>query len=1147
MCFRQERGAERSDNNYYLAPCAPVFARRSCRCSPSPCCSRPWGAAHALPEDSGNPGKVRFVKRSASAFDQYSTQAYSTWLNQKLWRFQVSDDFFRDKTSWYTRGWVYWNSFGIWPDDPQASTYGLKTASGADVYLKYGSEDGAADRRAGDITNPAFRAARVAELKELLTHGYKGAWIDDVNLDLDLWERNGTTRATPYSPWLGRTVTAADWRIAMTVFMEEIRAAIPDKELMHNAVWYHGRVGTSREYFPEVDRLIKSADYVNKEWGINADSGLGGGLDQWSQDALFSHFDKVHRLGRGVVIDDDAASNAERNYVLANYLLVSDGKDGITDTSQTPVNWWPGWDTDLGQPKGPRYKWQGAIRRDFAGGTAIIKEQGAPAGDVTFGGPMQTLDGATVSKVTLGPRQGVVLKGTPVVPTFSRPTITSGPGGWYFDNWNGFSITGTNLKDAEVTIGGRPPARIDQQTDTAIDMTLSPVESPGPQEVKVTNPAGSATTTFTYTLRPGTGPSPTISSLSATKGFYDVATPVTISGANFVSPTVTLDGEPLTPTATSSGSITVTIPKGVAPGPSVLKVTTNAGTATTTFTCEARSVAPAPTISSMTPTKGFFDVATPVTITGTYLTGALVTVNGSSVTPSSVSATSVALTVPAGTATGSVPIKITTAGGSVTTTFTREARPVNPAPAITGVSRSLDQANNRFIATITGTGFTGATRVDFGTVASPAITVNSSTQITAVVPAQTGPLTVSVRVTTPAGTSPVVVPGTWQYFGAPKITSVTPSRGVAGTQVEVRGTGLEFARATVGGRVPASVSYPDQFDFLAPSGLTGTQPVVLTTPEGTASTTFTYEPVPTIASLSVTKGYVDVATPLELKGTNLIGTTVKVNGTTVVPSKVTPTSMVLTVPKGTAAGNATIAVTGPGGTATTTFAYITRTSTAPTITGISATSWYWNIATQVTISGTNLSAATLQVNGTTVTPKSRTATAVTVLLPVGSTPGTVATITLSTTAGTATTLYNWAPYLATSVAPNGTFEAGVGSWTAGSGVTMTSATDQKRSGTRSLKYVTTGAGIPVESLATSGIAGRYQVGGWALVPAGVVWSLDLTDATGAIYARASAVGTGAWQYVSVVGVTASTRPGVKFRTASGATAWLDDVAVQAAT
>ena len=54
--------------------------------------------------------------------------------------------------------------------------------------------------------------------------------------------------------------------------------------------------------------------------------------------------------------------------------------------------------------------------------------------------------------------------------------------------------------------------------------------------------------------------------------------------------------------------------------------------------------------------------------------------------------------------------------------------------------------------TITGTGFTGATAVDFGTTAATNVTVVNDTTITVVSPAGTG--TVDVTVTTPAGTSP---------------------------------------------------------------------------------------------------------------------------------------------------------------------------------------------------------------------------------------------------------------------------------------------------------------------------------------------------------------------------------------------------------
>ena len=55
--------------------------------------------------------------------------------------------------------------------------------------------------------------------------------------------------------------------------------------------------------------------------------------------------------------------------------------------------------------------------------------------------------------------------------------------------------------------------------------------------------------------------------------------------------------------------------------------------------------------------------------------------------------------------------------------------------------------------TITGTNFTGATVVDFGTNAATNLTVVNDTTITADSPAGAG--TVDVTVTTPSGTSPI--------------------------------------------------------------------------------------------------------------------------------------------------------------------------------------------------------------------------------------------------------------------------------------------------------------------------------------------------------------------------------------------------------
>ena len=66
--------------------------------------------------------------------------------------------------------------------------------------------------------------------------------------------------------------------------------------------------------------------------------------------------------------------------------------------------------------------------------------------------------------------------------------------------------------------------------------------------------------------------------------------------------------------------------------------------------------------------------------------------------------------------------------------------------------------------TITGTGFTGATAVDFGTTAATSYTVVSSTDITATSPAGTG--TVNVTVTTPGGTSPTSAADQFTYIAA---------------------------------------------------------------------------------------------------------------------------------------------------------------------------------------------------------------------------------------------------------------------------------------------------------------------------------------------------------------------------------------------
>ena len=91
--------------------------------------------------------------------------------------------------------------------------------------------------------------------------------------------------------------------------------------------------------------------------------------------------------------------------------------------------------------------------------------------------------------------------------------------------------------------------------------------------------------------------------------------------------------------------------------------------------------------------------------------------------------------------------------------------PLRFRPIITGINSAYGAAAGGTSMTITGTNFTGATVVDFGTIAATNFTVVSATQITATSPAEAG--TVDVTVTAPAELSadlvrrPVHLPCRW--------------------------------------------------------------------------------------------------------------------------------------------------------------------------------------------------------------------------------------------------------------------------------------------------------------------------------------------------------------------------------------------------
>lgn len=338
---------------------------------------------------------------------------------------------------------------------------------------------------------------------------------------------------------------------------------------------------------------------------------------------------------------------------------------------------------------------------------------------------------------------------------------------------------------------------------------------------------------------------PTISSFTPTSG--PIGTPVVINGDNFKGPDVTavkFNGVSAPFTIDNPHKITATVPAGATDGP--IAVTNADGTATSAANFDV-TPSPVPTITSFNPTSG--PVGTSVQITGTGFIGvSAVTFNNTNATftadPNNT--TQITATVPGGATTG--PIKVTTPGGTATsaTNFTVTAggfaiTSFNPTSGVIGTS-----------VVITGVGFTGANAVRFnGTMAS--FTVNSNTQITAIVPAgaTTGPISVTKpgNNTATSSTNFTVTPSP-----VPTLASFNPTSGTVGASVTIIGTGFTGASAVTfnGTAATFTVNSDTRITATVPSGAT-TGPIAVTTPGGTATSATAFTVVgPTIHQRSIT-------------------------------------------------------------------------------------------------------------------------------------------------------------------------------------------------------------------------------------------------------------------------------------------------------
>jgi hypothetical protein len=381
-------------------------------------------AGQALADSAGT---VHFVRFSEPSFDQYlenPSPSMESWLNTHIWRLGVYTPYFDSKTAWYPNGWLYKDSYALYADESVASQHPewvLKDASGSPLYIQWGCSNGACPQYAADISNRAYRQWWISQAKTELSAGYRGLFIDDVNMEMRVSNGREETVA-PIDPSTGQPMTAAAWRAYMAQFMQEIRTALPNAELVHNAIWFSDNdAGTSDA---SIRSEISASNYIYLERGVN-DSGLTGGNGQWSLNAFLSFVDQVHALGKGVVLDGTASDPQSLEYNLAAYFLVSTGNDAVSGGGQTPTNWWAGLNVNLGEATGQRYDWNNLLRRDFTGGTVLVNPPGSPTRTVSLSSPMQDVNGNAITSVTLPASSGAILRYIPS--TSSTPELTAPP------------------------------------------------------------------------------------------------------------------------------------------------------------------------------------------------------------------------------------------------------------------------------------------------------------------------------------------------------------------------------------------------------------------------------------------------------------------------------------------------------------------------------------------------------------------------------------------------------------------------------------------------------------------------------------------------------------------------------------------------
>jgi hypothetical protein len=532
------------------------------------------------------------------------------------------------------------------------------------------------------------------------------------------------------------------------------------------------------------------------------------------------------------------------------------------------------------------------------------------------------------------------------------------------------TLTGSNFSGAtQVLFGGTPAAPFTVYADTQVIVT-APTLPAGTYDVTVTTPYGTSATSPADQFTSADAAAPAVSGVSPASGPTAGGTTVVLSGTGFTAATTVAFGGVAAPsfTVVSDTQLSATVPSQPA-GAVDVTVSTPYGASVTGPADQYTYLAAAPAVTAISPTAGTTAGGTQISITGANFSGAT-RVNFGAVQAAGFTVNadgSITATAPVQAA-GTFDVTVTTPAGTSAAvpadqfTVTAAAN----VPAVTGVSPASGPTGGGTAATLTGSGFTGATAVAFGTANAISFVVNSDASLTAVAPPGVAG-TVDITATTAAGTSASTAADHYGYTAtAPAVAGVSPSSGPAagGTAVTISGSNLNGATAVKFGAVAAAsftVNSAGQVVAVAPAQAAGTVDVTVTTPYGTSATgapdrfTYTTAAAPAVTGISPTAGPMAGGNVVTITGTGFTGATaVLFGGTAAAGFQVVSDTQILATSPPLPSGTVDVTVTTPGGTSATSAADKFRYSpSAPTVTAVSPSSGPPAGGTSVVLAGTS--------------------------------------------------------------------------------------------------------------------------------------------------------------------------------------------------